>query len=205
MRATKRKLTGEERREKIIAACMELFSRKGFAATTTRDIGRAAGISEALIYSYFKDKQDLYDAIIEEKMKEAEPLYYPSEAVEKKDDLEVFRTIVGNFVRRLSEDDSFLRLLLFSALEGNDLTRTFVAGPVGRFYEFLSGYISDRIEEGAFKPVEPMVAARGLMGMAVYFILQRDIYGDESLEGIGEEEIVDSILAIFCQGIFKGR
>lgn len=204
MKAMKRKLTGEERRQKIIHACIDLFSKKGFAATKTKDIGQAADISEALIYTYFEDKQALYDAIIEEKMKEAEHLYYPSESVEKKDDHEVFRTMVANLVQRLSEDSTFLRLLLFSALEGNDLTKTFVEGPVSKFYDFFSSYISSRIKDNAFKPVNPMVAARSLAGMAVYFIIQRDIYGDETLADIDQADIVETILTIFYEGVMRG-
>lgn len=45
---------------------MPLFARKGFAATTVKDIAEAAGVSEALLYKHFRSKTELYQAILEQ-------------------------------------------------------------------------------------------------------------------------------------------
>lgn len=54
------RISAEERKAAIIVAAMELFARKGFSGTTTKDLARAAGVSEALIFSHFPSKEDLY-------------------------------------------------------------------------------------------------------------------------------------------------
>ena len=54
----------EERRRAIVAAAMPLFARKGFAGTTTREIARAAGVSEALVFQHFPSKAALYHEIL---------------------------------------------------------------------------------------------------------------------------------------------
>ena len=61
------RLSGEERRQQIVEAAIDLFSRKGFRGTTTREIAEVAGISEAMIFKHFTTKQELYSAIIEVK------------------------------------------------------------------------------------------------------------------------------------------
>ena len=61
------RLKAAERREQIVQAAIELFSRKGFRGTTTREIAEAVGISEAALFKYFATKEDLYSAIIEAK------------------------------------------------------------------------------------------------------------------------------------------
>jgi AcrR family transcriptional regulator len=203
MEPKKKRMTGDERRRKIIQAAMYVFSRSGFSGATTRKIAKKAGISEAMIYSHFKDKEDLYSAIIDQKMQESEPLYYPLDAVRKKDDERVFETIVSNFMQRYSEDTTFLRLLLFSALEGHELAGMFVAGPVRRFFEFLAEYISERIDEEAFKPINPEIASRCLVGMVHYFVLLKKIYGDETLQSIELNETIETMINIFCRGILK--
>lgn len=48
-----------EKKEKIIQACMELVSEKGYRSTTTVDIAKKAGVSTGIVYSYFKDKKDI--------------------------------------------------------------------------------------------------------------------------------------------------
>jgi AcrR family transcriptional regulator len=203
MEPKKKRMTGDERRRKIIQAAMYVFSRSGFSGATTRKIAKKAGISEAMIYSHFKDKEDLYSAIIDQKMQESEPLYYPLDAMRKKDDERVFETIVSNFMQRYSEDTTFLRLLLFSALEGHELAGMFVAGPVRRFFEFLAEYMRERIDEEAFKPINPEIASRCLVGMVHYFVLLKKIYGDETLQSIELNETIETMINIFCRGILK--
>jgi len=199
MEPKKKRMTGDERRRKIIKAAMYVFSRSGFSGATTRKIAKKAGISEAMIYSHFKDKEDLYSAIIDQKMQESEPLYYPLDAMRKKDDERVFETIVSNFMQRYSEDTTFLRLLLFSALEGHELAGMFVAGPVRRFFEFLAEYMRERIDEEAFKPINPEIASRCLVGM----VHLKKIYGDETLQSIELDETIETMINIFCRGILK--
>ncbi len=46
------KTARNSRREEIIAAAGDLFSRKGFHGTTVPDVARAAGISTGLIYHF---------------------------------------------------------------------------------------------------------------------------------------------------------
>jgi AcrR family transcriptional regulator len=59
------RLTAAERRRDIVDAVRDVFAEKGFDGTTTRDLARAAGVSEALLYRYFPSKQSLYAAMLE--------------------------------------------------------------------------------------------------------------------------------------------
>jgi AcrR family transcriptional regulator len=58
------RLDAEERRAAIIEAALPLFARKGFAATTTKQIAAAAGVSEGLIFKHFPSKAAIYEAIL---------------------------------------------------------------------------------------------------------------------------------------------
>jgi TetR/AcrR family transcriptional regulator, transcriptional repressor of aconitase len=58
------RLDSEERRKAIVEAAMPLFARKGFAGTTTKEIARAAEVSEALVFQHFPSKAALYQEII---------------------------------------------------------------------------------------------------------------------------------------------
>jgi len=194
-------MKADERRQEIIRAAMEVFARNGFGGSTTREIAENAGISEAMIYNHFRNKEDLYTAIIDEKLQESEPLYYPLDAIRNRDDQRVFTTIVSNYLDRHGEDTTFLRLLLFSALEGHELASMFVAGPVRKFFEFLADYIRERIDERAFKPVNPEITSRCLLGMVHYFVLLREILGDDTLNPIDPTAAIETVVNIFCEGV----
>ena len=64
----------DERREQILAAALQLFATKGFAATKMADISSETGISQGLIYHYFSSKDEVFNVLISsttEKMNEA--------------------------------------------------------------------------------------------------------------------------------------
>src|SRR5271167_4159625 len=60
---TSTKLSAEARREVIITAARRVFADKGFHGTTTRDLAMAAGVSEALLYKHFPNKEALFAAM----------------------------------------------------------------------------------------------------------------------------------------------
>ena len=54
-----------EKKTKIIRAGLDLFCKKGYYHTNTVEIAKAAGVSTGTVYSYFKDKEDIYIASFE--------------------------------------------------------------------------------------------------------------------------------------------
>src|SRR5262249_53501314 len=64
MKPPRSKLSSEERRAAIIRAVRRLFADKGFHGTTTRELAEAAGVSEALVFKHFPNKEVLYSAML---------------------------------------------------------------------------------------------------------------------------------------------
>jgi len=56
----------ERTRASILAAAEALFAEKGFAATRLEDVAENVGIRRASIVYYFKDKRELYDAVLDD-------------------------------------------------------------------------------------------------------------------------------------------
>src|SRR5215475_14569856 len=57
------KLSSEDRRAAIIKAVRRMFAEKGFDGTTTRELADAAGVSEALLFKHFPNKEALFTAM----------------------------------------------------------------------------------------------------------------------------------------------
>jgi TetR/AcrR family transcriptional regulator len=60
----------DESRAKILAAAEQIFARDGLAGARTDAIAATAGVNKALLYYYFRDKESLYEAVIEEHLKD---------------------------------------------------------------------------------------------------------------------------------------
>ncbi|WP_337186022.1 TetR/AcrR family transcriptional regulator [Phenylobacterium sp.] len=54
-----------DRPDEIVAAALEIFAEKGFAAARLDDIARRAGVSKGAVYLYFETKEDVFRAVVE--------------------------------------------------------------------------------------------------------------------------------------------
>ncbi len=62
-RWTRRK---EARPKELLSAALDVFVEHGFAATKLDDVARKAGVSKGTLYLYFKNKEDLFKAVVRE-------------------------------------------------------------------------------------------------------------------------------------------
>lgn len=63
-RPSKRAVGASERREAIVAAALEEFTARGFAATRLDDVAKRAGVAKGTIYLHFKDKEALFQELV---------------------------------------------------------------------------------------------------------------------------------------------
>ncbi len=196
--ATTSRVTSQERQASLITAAASLFAAKGFNGTTTKEIAKAAGVSEALVFKYFPTKRALYAAILAEKVTVSELLDAVEEAAKKRDDHRVFTLIAGYRIRP-GVDPTLLRLLLFSALEGHELSDMFFGKHHKIFYEHVAAYVRTRIDEGAFRNVDPLLAARAFIGMVVHHRLLHEIFGVSMHRT--HEETVATYVDLFLNGL----
>ena len=190
----------QDRRQQIIAAAMELFAKKGFRGTTTRDLATQADVNEAIIFRYFKTKEELYSAIIEHNAGERDLHREELERLASTDNDEEFLQAVGRFFLEKHETDTtFMRLLLFSGLEGHQLSDMFVSSMAARHP--IANYIERRIHEGAFRQLDPQLAARALIGMFASFIMWQEIFGFKNKLPRDREEVVRTFVSVFLSGI----
>jgi TetR/AcrR family transcriptional regulator len=67
---SRRRRTGtHDSRAAILSAAERIFAKAGLAGARTDAIAAAAGVNKALLYYYFKSKEDLYEAVVEDHFK----------------------------------------------------------------------------------------------------------------------------------------
>ncbi len=196
-----RRMSARGRREQILKGAMRLFAEKGFQGTTTREIARHLKISEALMFKYFPSKEALYRAIIQKRTDGSEEMLFPRDAVNAKNDRLVFRSIASYLIRKNTNDPTFMRLLIYSALEGHDLSRMFFKNHAMEKTRLLSEYIRQRIREKGFRKVCPMLAARAFIGMVVQYVVAQEIYGLKNSSRFSEKKVVETFVDTFLNGL----
>jgi AcrR family transcriptional regulator len=198
------RMAAENRRSQIVAVASELFSQKGFRGTTTKEIADHAGVSEAIIFRHFATKDDLYRAILDDKVNQTKERMKENlnEAAGRRDDNAYFGSLAYEMLEFHSKDRTLMRLLLFSALEGHDLSEMFFHSTAREMKNHIRRYIKQRIADGAFRPIDPALAARAFVGMVLNQAQVRNIFRDDDLR-FSNRQIADRFVDIFLNGIRK--
>ncbi len=202
-------MTGDERREQILQTAVDLFSRKGFKGTTTKEIAAAAGVSEAMVFRHFATKDDLYAAILDAKACIDGTHMFPWEgndlllkAVAEKDDFGVFYNIALAAMNKHHEDVPFMRLLFYSALEEHELAERFFQEFISQVYKFIGGYIAERQKDGAIRELDPRIAVRSFVGMMIHHSLNNILWDKKRvILDMTNEEAAANFARILLNGI----
>jgi len=196
-----RRRSGVDRRQQILREAMASFAQKGFRGTTVRGLAARVGISEAALYRYYPSKESLYAAIIDHKMAAVDIVAVLQPVVSRRDDRELFLGLAREIFARVEADPTFLRILYFSALEGHRLADPFFESRVKRLREFLTEYIAQRIDEGAFVPVDPVIASRAFLGMVFDHLNVRLVLGQSDAYPQPRDEVAETFVSIFLRGM----
>ena len=202
------RMAGGERRQQILGVAMRLFSQHGFRGTTTKEIAQAAGVSEAMVFRHFANKQELYSAILDFKACSGslgDPREFLADALQRKDDRAVFTELARALMHHHESDQEFLRLLTHAALEEHELAAMFWERTIRTMYEFLGGYVRERQRDGAFRQIEPYVVVRAFLGTIIHHSLNNTLWDKRrSLIDMTNERAASEFTEILLRGVAAG-
>lgn len=198
-------MAADERRLQILQVAVSLFSQRGFVGTTTKEIAQAAGVSEAMVFRHFANKQELYSAILDHKACSGDsmnPEALVAEALQEKDDRAVFERLAVGALEHHECDPEFQRLLLHAALEGHELAQMFFEKFVRRVYELLGDYVAERQRDGAMIAMDPAIIVRAFIGMIIHHSLNNNLWDPQRrLLKISNQEAAKQFSDILLNGI----
>jgi TetR/AcrR family transcriptional regulator len=190
-----------ERRLQILDAAADLFATSGFAGTTTREIAKAAGTSETVLFRHFPTKERLYADILERRIPSAEVERWLDglrAIAAKRNDEALFTAVVTAVVESYRRDPVHHRLMLFAALEDRALARIAQVKYAEGLSEFLRDYVTRRQAEGALKRMRPELVVHMLLSVAGHFA-QWSALGVNPL-GLSDREVA-SLAATLLVGL----
>lgn len=198
------RMAAEDRRQQILDVAVQLFSQKGFRGTTTKEIALTAGVNEAIIYRHFATKSELYSAIMDQKASSAEVQTLQrviGEAMERGDDRQVFESFAFHILEFHDNDDTAMRILFYSALEGHELAEMIFTNHILKQHRRLSEYVKKRIAAGAFRQADPVIVVRAFVGMVMNQAMTKKFFRHAGREFVNfsnrhaAEKFADLILA----------
>jgi AcrR family transcriptional regulator len=191
------------RREQLIHTAWRLFSEKGYRGTSVRDIARATGVNEALLYHYFSGKGALFRAVLEHyrpvqtfgAFSRATPSPHPAQSAFD----EALRAFGRDFLARSRESRTFIVTMLTEAPSNPELSAIlsdFLRTTHSDIIRFLAEY-RQAGQIAAQIPIE--AAARALQGSLMFHFLTQA--PREAHDDADDEKALDDILSVLLAGL----
>ncbi|MEL7564019.1 MAG: TetR/AcrR family transcriptional regulator [Dehalobacterium sp.] len=193
--------TKKDSRQLILDAALMLFSKKGFSATTTREIAKEAGFAEGTLFRYFPTKKDILIALVEPHA--LEELHRTISRLPNKGEEENLHIILENRLTTISKNKNLIKVIMTEAQFHEEFKEDIMKNIGCHVLDTIAGYMAKRIESGVFREADPMIVSRILIGMMISLLLSEGFYPMKDFDDKKSKEYLDEIINIFLYGVKK--
>jgi AcrR family transcriptional regulator len=195
----------QARPAEIVAAALELFVERGFAATKLADVARRAGVTKGTLYLYFESKEALFKAVVQETIV---PVIAQGEALARSftgSARELVERLVREYWRLVGETSlaGIPKLMMAEAATFPDLTRFYYDEVVTRGHRLMAGVIERGIKNGEFRPVDVTIGAKLAMSPLMHAVVARLAFASCMPEGFNVQKYLDTHIDLYLHGIAK--
>jgi len=170
-------------KDRILDAAEGIFSGKGFDGTKVQEIATAAGVNKAMLYYYFKDKDDLLIAVlgrIVQGIGDAIPRYF----ADNTDTVESIDAFLDFYIEYLAKNTSFVRLMAWEMLSGRHI-QAIAEDYIIPIFSLIREKINEAVEQNMIRSVSPDHTVFSVVGMNVFYIVASPLFrlllGDDPL------------------------
>jgi AcrR family transcriptional regulator len=201
----KQNLKSERSRRIILDAALDLFSHRGYRATSIRDIASRAVVSTGSVYHHFPDKEAIYRTLFDEYWQAlSDPEFPVNKALAAgifPDNLEALGKAAERSVRRYRK---YVALIYVDVVEFDGThIRRFYSDMAARFERFLQTHGKEQIQAR----LRPEVSAASAMMLSTrvflnYFSVEV-LFGVKDHFGKASDETIAEIAGILRRGMLR--
>jgi TetR/AcrR family transcriptional regulator, fatty acid metabolism regulator protein len=166
-------------RRKIIQALTELMRTRDFNSVTTADIAQAAGVTEGLIYKYFRSKKDLLYRVLDEHFTRFH-LRVLERIAQKVSVIEQLEVIIQSSIEAYTANRVFARMLLLEVRNSQDYFTSEAYATVKQYTRNILEIIREGIRKGEIKPgIDPLILRNIILGAIEHACLGEIIFSKD--------------------------
>jgi AcrR family transcriptional regulator len=191
---------GEETRNRILEAAAECFAQHGYDGAGVAEICRRAGVTKGGFYHHFPSKQALFLELMDRWLGGLDEQLAAAcaEAETAPESLMQMAGMAGQVFQAASGQLPMFLEFWSKASRDEKVWQATIA-PYRWYQDFFSGLIQDGIAEGTLRPVDPEIAARVIVSLAVGLVLQ----GLLDPQGADWGQVMEKSVKVLLKGLEK--
>ncbi len=194
-----KKETVKKRRKDILNQAIGIFAKKGFDRTTMDEIALKVKISKPALYLYFKNKEDLFCALIEDRFKDVF-LFFDEVLKSDLNSIEKLKRVIFFSVESNKQGKNFFKIVTNTRFKLESTEHTKIKGIIFKNYkkyvEKMAGLMELCIKDGYLKKDDKYFYAFSLIGMTNQNLFGAILYNDDKKL----EKLADKIFKQFLEG-----
>jgi AcrR family transcriptional regulator len=191
--------TEAETQTRILKAARKLFARRGFDATTTRELALEAGVAEGTLFRHFENKKAILVEVATQGWIEilTDLLTELSEMGSYKAIAQVMRKRMMN----LHENADLLRVCFMEAQFHPDLQERIQIDVIVKMTDVAEAFFQTAMDQGIYRPMNPRVVAQVFLGMFTISGFSQDSIMPGGSSPKDMQEMAESMADIFLNGV----
>ena len=167
---TKHARRKEARPGELLAAALELFVEKGFAATKVEEVARHAGVSKGTLFLYFDSKEELFKAVVRENIAQRFPQWNAELEAYSGSSAELLRYAMQQWWARVGSTKAagLAKLMLSEASNFPDLAAFYQQEVIQPGHDLIRRILQRGVDSGEFRTID--------MHYGVYLVLAPMIF-----------------------------
>ncbi len=190
----------DSQKEQIVEIAAQLFVEHGYKGISMREIAQAVGLSKAGIYHHFRDKEDLFLAVLTANLRRIEGLIEEACREHKTTRARLQAILTGIFSLPLAQRAIIRLASQEMAALSPEARREFARQYRQSFIDRIVDILREGVERGELRPLNPRLATWMLLGMAYPFL-----YPVHQSELGDPQETIETMLCIFFEGAAKAE
>ena len=176
-----------------------LLEKKDFGSITTAEIAKTAGVTEALIYKYFKDKRDLLYQVLREYLEHYDARF-ELDVRGIKGALNKLRKVIWSHINVYATDRVFAKILLVEVRSFPDYYNSEPYMLVKKYSNILKSIIEEGIQNGEIRDdISPSIMMQVILGALENICLSAVIFDRE----ISPDDLSEYLCELLFRGIKK--
>lgn len=168
----------DERPAEIVAAALEVFAEKGFAAARLDEIARRAGVSKGAVYLYFETKEDIFRAVVVQAIAPNVGAVRAMIAAHPGPLPDLLRSVAARMgqVIETTPIGGVLKMVVGEARNFPEIARVWHDELVSQALGALAGAIATAQDRGEVRPGDPRAYALQLISPILVAVLWRETF-----------------------------
>ena len=193
--------TEEDTRTKILQAALQLFARRGYDGTTTKDLAKSAGVAEGTLFRYFANKK----AILIE-VATAGWVDILSDLLTELSEMGSYKAVSQVMRRRminLHKNSDLLRVCFIEAQYHPELKESIQTEVINKMTEVAEAFFETAMSKGIYRQMNPKIVAKVFLGIFAIAGFSDETIIDPNASPQAMQEMAEGISDIFLRGVLN--